>query len=350
MDFSISAVLGAFAGEPLAWISVGILAVVILVNGATDAPNAIATCVTTRAMRLSSALGMAAVCDLLGAVTVAAANTAVAETVSRLADFGPDRGDALAGLCAGMLAVAVWSLAAWHFGIPTSESHGLLAGLSGGAVAVHGGFSGLNGAEWTRVLVGIPLSALLGFGTGWAVCRLLRQLCKNLDRKRSSPAFRRAQAACAAVMAFSHGAQDGQKFIGVLWLISALTAGADTNRSFYAPLWLMMTVALLMAAGTALGGERIIRTVGAKMAHPGPCEGVSADAASAAALLTATLLGLPVSTTQIKTAVVAGAGASRRIRDVNWRVAADMVWAWVLTLPGCGVIGYLSARLLMAVC
>ena len=196
---------------------------VILVNGWTDAPNAIATAVSTGALPFRRAVRLAAVCNLLGVVCMTCLNASVAETIYTIADFGPDTGDALTALCAALLAIVLWATAAWRFGIPTSESHALVAGVTGAAAALQGGLSNVQPAAWAKVLLGLLLSVGLGFLLGRRCAGLVRRLFPlghSTDRL-----FRRLQVPGAAAMAFLHGAQDGQKFMGVFLLSAALAQG-----------------------------------------------------------------------------------------------------------------------------
>ncbi|MCI8554680.1 MAG: inorganic phosphate transporter [Clostridiales bacterium] len=322
---------------------------VIFVNGWTDAPNAIATCVSTRALRPRAAVGMAAVCNLLGVLWTTVTRAAVAETICDMVDFGGDAHRALAALCAAMLAIVVWAVIAWYFGIPTSESHALIAGLSGAAIALQNGWAGINRSAWGAVLYGLVLTSVLGFVFGWAAAGLTVFFCRGCDRQRTTGFFQRAQIAGGAAMAFLHGAQDGQKFMGVFLLGLFLADGrTEMTPVFALPLWLMLLCSLLMAVGTSLGGGRIIRAVGRDMVQLESYQGFAVDLAAALCLLLSTLAGLPVSTTHTKTTAVMGVGAARRLSSVNWSVAREMAMAWVLTFPGCGVIGYLTARLFLA--
>ena len=215
MTISLSEFLAQLAANPVLAVTVALTLGVVLVNGWTDAPNAIATCVSTRAMSARSAILMAAVFNFLGVLVMTMVNASVAATIYNMVDFGGNTADALTALCAALVAIVAWATAAWWFGIPTSESHALIAGLSGAAIALHGGFAGINGGEWIKVLYGLVLSTLLGFAFGWAAARLVEFLCKNMDRRRTTGFFGGAQIAGGAAMAFMHGAQDGQKFMGV---------------------------------------------------------------------------------------------------------------------------------------
>ena len=349
MPLSLPEFLCQMAASPALTLTVLLTLAVLLVNGWTDAPNAIAAAVVTGALPFRPAVGLAALCNLLGVLCVTAVNTSVAETIYSIASFGGGPRAALAALCAAMASIVLWAAAAWWFGIPTSESHALIAGLSGAAIALHGGFAGINGGEWIKVLYGLVLSTLLGFAFGWAAARLVEFLCKNMDRRRTTGFFGGAQIAGGAAMAFMHGAQDGQKFMGVFMLGIFLANGQDNVTNFQIPLWLMVLCSAVMALGTSIGGYRIIKAVGMDMVKLEKYQGFSADLAAAGCLLVSSLASLPVSTTHTKTTAIMGVGAAKRLSSVNWSVVKEMVLTWVLTFPGCGVIGFLMAWLFMRI-
>ncbi|WP_352417465.1 inorganic phosphate transporter [Clostridium tertium] len=317
---------------------------VILVNGWTDAPNAIATCVSTRAIGPRAAILMAAIFNFLGVFVMTMVNANVAMTIYNMVDFGGNSGDALVALCASLFAIVVWATTAWYFGIPTSESHALIAGISGAAIALQGGFSGINGGEWIKVIYGLVLSTGLGFGMGWVTVKIIEFIFKGFDRRKTSGFFKYSQIGGGAAMAFMHGAQDGQKFMGVFMLGIFLANGQGGVESFVIPVWLMIVCSLVMALGTSIGGYKIIKAVGMDMVKLEQYQGFSADVAAAGCLLISSVTGIPVSTTHTKTTSIMGVGAAKRLSSVNWGVVKEMVWTWVLTFPGCGIIGFLMAK------
>jgi len=322
---------------------------VIIVNGWTDAPNAIATCVSTRSMRPGPAVLMAAVCNLFGVLVMTIISPKVAETIYSMVDFGGNTSDALYALCAAMVAIVIWATAAWRFGIPTSESHALIAGVSGAAIALQGGFSGINGSKWVNVLYGLGLSTVLGYVLGFIIVRIIGFICRRMDRRKTDDFFAGAQISGAAAMAFMHGAQDGQKFIAVFLLAMSLVKGQVNAVESAIPLWLMVLCAGVMGLGTSIGGYRIIKAVGMDMVKLEKYEGFSADTAGALCLLLSSLTGIPVSTTHTKTTAIMGVGASKRLKNVNWGVVREMVLTWVLTFPGCGLLGFIMAKLFITV-
>lgn len=337
---------GQMASEPWLLLSVLLCVGVILVNGATDAPNAIATCVVTRALSVRAAVWLSCVFNFLGVLVMSLVNATVSETVCELADFGTGR-QAVLAMSAAMSAIVLWATLAWRFGIPTSESHALLAGLSGASVAMHHGLSGLSAAAWGRVLTGLAWSVVLGFVGGFWLCRLIAVLCRRRRRTRANRALGRAEIVGAATMSFMHGAQDGQKFLGIFLLLRALAVGKAFPKGEAPPLSLLLVCAGLMAVGTALGGKRIIRAIGRDMIRPERYQGLAADLGAALPLFFGSCLGIPLSTTHVKSTALMGAGAARRPSSVRWHVVWQIVVAWLLTFPGCGFLGYGMTRLFL---
>ena len=307
---------------------------VVFVNGWTDAPTAIATCVCAGAMTERKAAMLAALCNLLGIGLSFAACPAVSATVEGLVTLpnsNPVMG--LSVLLCGLVATGLWAVAAWFFGIPTSESHGLLAGLSGAALA-WGGRESLNGDAWLLVVFGLGFSLLGGLLFGGASWWLTGRWTK--DGRDTERRMKGCLVAGAAVMALMHGAQDGQKLMGIWLLSTALVGDGEAKNVALA----VLMCALLMGAGTLLGGGRIIRTLGVELVKTGYREGFAADVGASICLLILTLLGIPVSTTHTKTAALMGVGAAKgrgRLRAVT---AAKLLGAWLLTFPACFGVGY----------
>ena len=320
---------------------------VIIVNGATDAPNAIATVVSTRAMKPRHAIIMAAVCNFFGLLVISLVSSAVAHTIFSMVDFGGDPHQSIIALMAAMVSIIVWGAVAWYFGIPTSQSHSLIAGLTGAAIALQGGLGAVNGAEGVKVIYGILLSTLLGFGLGWVFYHVIGFAFRRADRQRANRFFRVAQIAAGAGVAFMHGAQDGQKFMSIFILAVALAAGMGTEGTMVLPVWLMVFCALNMGVGTAVGGERIIKSVGVNMVKLESFQGFAASLSTCVSLALATFGGLPVSTTHTNTTAIMGVGAAHNPKGVKWSIAIDMVKTWVLTFPGCGLMGYACAKLFL---
>lgn len=349
MELSFSFFWNQVLDSPALSITVFLTLCVIFVNGWTDAPNAIATCVSTRSMDADLAIIMAAVYNVAGVMGMTVINPTVAMTITHMVNFGGDSHLALIALCAALFAIVVWAILAWYFGIPTSESHALIAGISGAAVAMQGGTGGINGSEWIKVIYGLGLSTALGFVLGFAVCKMISVLCRRSDRRRMDGFFRGAQIGGAAAMAFMHGAQDGQKFLGVLILGICLAGESDSAAGVRLPVWMMFLCSLIMGTGTSVGGKKIIKSVGMDMVKLEKYQGFSADLAGALCLLLSSVCGLPVSTTHTKTTAVMGVGAVKRLSSINFQIVKEMLLTWILTFPGCGAIGFLMAKLFMAV-
>ncbi len=346
MGISLASFLQQVTSNPVLAITVALTLGVIFVNGWTDAPNAIATCVTTRCMRVRSAIIMSAICNFFGVLIMTHINASVASTISNMVDFGGDTTMALVALCAALFSIVVYSVGASIFGIPTSESHSLIAGLTGAAIAL-GGAGGVNMNEWIKVIYGLVMSLLFGFAIGWATAKVVTVICAGLDRRRTDTFFKYAQIFGAATMSFMHGAQDGQKFIGVLFLGVAFASGQPDVAGAVIPVWLMVLCSATMGLGTSVGGEKIIKSVGMDMVKLEKYQGFSADLSSSLCLLVMTVLGIPVSTTHTKTSAIMGVGAVRRLSAINFGVVKDMMLTWIFTFPGCGIISYAMAKLFM---
>ena len=348
MTIALSDFISSIAGNPALLIIVVLTLGVILVNGWTDAPNAIATCVSTRSLEPRKAIVMAAVFNFLGVFVMTAINATVAQTVANMVNFsGSD--DALIALCAALFAIVLWATAAWYFGIPTSESHALIAGISGAAIALQGGISGINGQAWIKVVYGLGTSTVLGFGLGFLVVKIVMQICKSMSRQQTNAFFKKGQIGAGAAMAFMHGAQDGQKFMGIFMLGIFLAQGNGDATNFVIPVWMMILCSLVMALGTSIGGMKIIKTVGMDMVKLESFQGFSADLAAAVCLMISSVFGLPVSTTHTKTTAIMGVGAAKRFSSVNWSTVGEMLLAWVLTFPGCGLVGFIMAWVFMQI-
>lgn len=330
---------------------------VIFVNGWTDAPNAIATAISTRVLKPRTAIIMAVIMNFAGALIMTMFNAQVAETISNIVSFDIGVNSGIINpnapqiaLAASMFAIVVWAVAAWFFGIPTSESHALIAGLTGAAMAM-GGLSAVNMDEWNKVIVGLVASTVLGFGGGYLIAKLIETLCWRMTRYFADKFFGYGQAFAAAAMAFLHGVQDGQKFMGVfmlgLFYNGMVTKNAD--GAFTIPLYVMIICSVVMGMGTSVGGMKIIKSVGMDMVNLERYQGFAADLGAAITLFGCSIFGIPVSTTHTKTTAIMGVGAAKRLSSVNWKLVGEMMLAWVLTFPGCGIIAYAMAKLFIAI-
>jgi PiT family inorganic phosphate transporter len=306
------------------------------VNGWTDAPNAIATVVSTRVLSPAQAVVMAAVLNVVGAL---ATGTAVAATIGK-GIVSPDV-IGLPVVAAAMLAIIIWSTIAWIYGIPTSESHELIAGLTGAGLAVAGP-SVLLWDGWMKVLIGLGISTFLGFFLGTGIMTGLYWLLRRIRPSFVRRIFSRLQILSAAFMAFSHGSNDGQKFMGV-FALTLMLGGVMTE--FTVPIWVMLLCGAVMAIGTAIGGWRIIHTMGFRLTKLEPVNGFAAETSGGLSILIASAFGIPLSTTHCINTSIMGVGAVKRFSAVRWGVAGNIVLTWVLTFPACGILGYFFAWL-----
>ena len=339
MAVDLSSVLASNAANPMLGVIVVLCIGATMVNGATDAPNAIATVVGTRAMPAGRAIAMAAICNFIGLVGITAISTAVAGTIFGMVDFGGDNHAALVALAAAMVAIIVWGVAAWALGIPTSQSHSLIAGLTGAAIALQGGLGGINADQWIKVIYGLVISTVLGFGTGWLFVRLIKKACAGFDRAGTTRFFKWAQIVAGAGVAVLHGAQDGQKFLSLAMLAVMLGMYGTSDMQGF-PLWLIVLISLAMSLGTAVGGRKIIKSVGVEMVKMEQYQGFAACLSACFCIGLATFTGMPVSTTHTKTTAIMGVGAEKSLRGVKWNLAGRMVLTWVLTFPGCGFLAW----------
>jgi PiT family inorganic phosphate transporter len=304
------------------------------VNGWTDAPNAIATVVSTRVLSPAKAVIMAAVLNVAGAM---ATGTAVAATIGK-GIVSPDI-ITLPVIAAAMLAIIIWSSVCWVYGIPTSESHELVAGLSGAGLAVAGP-QVLLWDGWLKVIIGLGISTFLGFFLGVGMMTGLYWLLRRIRPSFIRRIFSRLQILSAAFMAFSHGSNDGQKFMGV-FALTLMLGGVMTE--FSVPIWIMLLCGGVMAIGTAIGGWRIINTMGFKLTRLEPVNGFAAETAGGLSIMLASAFGIPLSTTHCINTSIMGVGATRRFSAVRWGVAGNIVLAWIITFPVCGILGYVFA-------
>jgi PiT family inorganic phosphate transporter len=280
---------------------------------------------------------MAAVLNIVGTVVT---GTAVAYTIGT-GIVKPDL-IGLPVLLAATLTVVIWSTATWRYGIPTSESHELVAGLAGAGLAVAGP-SVLLWAGWQKVLIGLGFSTILGFSLGMIVMTSLYWILRRTSPSSIRGAFSRLQILSAAFMAFSHGSNDGQKFMGIF--ARALVLGG-VMAQFAVPVWIMLLCGGVMGIGTAFGGWRIIRTVGFKITKLEPVNGFAAESSGAIAILLASRFGIPLSTTHCIGMAIMGVGATRRFSAVRWGVARNIVLTWIITFPACAALGWIVASLL----
>ena len=349
MELTLSVFLSQAGDHP---VLLGILALVIgvtIISGATDAPNAIASAVSTRCLTPGAALALAAVFNFVGLVGMTYISTAVAHTMFNMVDFSGNTHQALLALIAAMIGSIGWGVFCWFWGIPASKSHSLIAGVTGGAIALNG-LAGVVLSEWMLVIYGMVFSLVGGFILGMATTKIIELLFSRVNRQRGNKVCMVLQDICACALSFLHGAQDGQKFMSIFMLAIMMTAGMGMDLSGVAmPMWLMIFCAFNMGLGTAVGGERIIKSVGMDMVKLEAFQGFAASLSTFVSLMLATFGGLPVSTTHTNTTAIMGVGAAKNPKSVKWSIAIDMVKTWVLTFPGCGILGFACAKLFLMI-
>ena len=319
--------------------SFGLITVLLLVlaaefvNGWTDAPNAIATVVSTRVLSPRMAVIMATLLNIIGALS----GTAIAVTIGK--GIVDPKVINLVTIGAAMVAIVFWSTLAWRFGLPTSESHALVSGLAGAGLAAAGP-SVLLWSGWQKVLIGLLFSTFLGFGGGLLIILSVYWIFRRVSPGRVRNIFGKLQILSAAFMAFGHGSNDGQKFIGAFTL--ALVLGGVLPE-FNVSWQVIMLCSIVMGLGTSVGGWRIMKTMGMKIVKLEPHHGFAAETGAAVAMQIASTYGIPLSTTHTINTSIIGVGSAKRFSAVRWGVAREIVLAWILTFPVCGAIAWLIA-------
>jgi len=308
-------------------------------NGFHDSSNIVATMISSRALAPRVALTMTAIAEFLGPFLfgVAVAKTIGDEVVAAEAIN-------MAVLYAALMAAIIWNLFTWFFGIPSSSSHALIGGIVG-AVGVHAGLGTIRLDGLEKILIALFTSPLIGLAAGWLLTKAIFALAAAATPK-INLFFKRFQILTGIALALSHGANDGQKTMGIITL-SLVTGGF--LQSFAVPTWVIALSAGAIACGTAFGGWRLIRTLGAKFYRIRPVDGFAAQVSSAAVILGAALLGGPVSTTQVVSSAIMGVGAAERVSKVRWGVAGSIATAWLLTIPATAALGELLYLGLMAI-
>ncbi|MCK8489168.1 inorganic phosphate transporter [Paenibacillus sp. MBLB2552] len=308
-----------------------ILIVIILalafdfINGFHDTANAIATSVSTRALKPRTAILMAAVMNFLGAIMF----TGVAKTIGGSVADPAKLDNGLEVLIATLLAAIIWNLITWWFGIPSSSSHALIGSLAG-AVYVGAGPDKLNWSGFTTIVEGLVFSPLIAFVIGYIVMLVLKWIFARRSPHTVNKGFRSLQVVTAALQSFTHGTNDAQKAMGI---ITFALVTADFQDHMEVPLWVKLAAATAMALGTSIGGWKIIKTMGTKIFKIEPINGFAADISAASVIFGATLIHLPVSTTHAITSAILGVGSAKRFSAVRWSMAGRIVIAWVITIP-----------------
>ena len=307
-----------------------------IINGFNDAANAIATVVGTRVLSPSRAVLMAAVLNFVGAATGLAVAVTIGKGIIDPAMLGYDV------ILGALIAVITWGFAASRLGLPVSISHSFVAGLVGAGIAATGTTDAIVWSGFGRILSAVAIAPMLGFVGGLLVMTALMWILRRSAPLKVEGIFSRLQILSAAFMAYSHGKNDGQMPIGIMAMALMIHTGAD----FHVPLWVVVLSASGISLGTALGGWRVIKTVGMRIVALRPVHGFAATGAAAAVVEMASALGIPVSTTHCMSSAIMGVGTTKRLSAVRWGVARRILLAWILTFPLCCAIGWLVGLLL----
>lgn len=295
------------------------------INGFHDTANAIATAVSTKALKPRHAIIMAAIMNFVGAMTF----TGVAKTITKdiVDPFTLPNGSVV--ILSALLAAIIWNLLTWYFGIPSSSSHAIIGSIAGAAIAA-AGFASLNYKGFLNILEALILSPIIAFAIGFIVYSIFKVVFKNFNLAQTNKRFRLVQIFTAALQSYTHGTNDAQKAMGIITM--ALIANGYASSSDI-PFWVQVSCATAMGLGTSIGGWKIIKTVGGKIMKIRPINGVAADLSSAFIIFGATFIHLPVSTTHVISSSILGVGSAHRIKGVKWDTAKRMVITWVITLP-----------------
>ncbi|AMA63480.1 MAG: inorganic phosphate transporter [Kurthia gibsonii] len=295
------------------------------INGFHDTANAIATSVSTRALKPKTAVLMAAIMNFVGAITFVGVAKAITKDI--VDPFTLGNGTLV--ILAALISAIAWNLITWYFGIPSSSSHAIIGSIAGAAVAA-GGWAILNYEGFIKILQALILSPFIAITVGFLVMSLFKILFKNFNLYKTNKGFRSVQIGTAALQAFTHGTNDAQKAMGIITM-ALIAAGWQTTDEVQG--WVRFACALAMGLGTSIGGYKIIKTVGGKIMKIRPVNGVAADLSSASIIFGATLIHLPVSTTHVISSAIMGVGAAQRVKGVKWGVARKIVLTWIITLP-----------------
>jgi PiT family inorganic phosphate transporter len=318
---------------------IGLAIVFDFINGFHDTANAIATSVSTRVLSPKVAVSMAAILNMVGALS----GTAVAKTVG--AGLVEASCITQVTIISALIAAIVWDILTWYFGLPTSSSHAILSGVVGAGIATAGTGVIIQKGVY-KVLAGLILSPLIGFILSFFLMIFLLWLFGRSTPTLVSNLFGRLQIVSAAYMAFSHGSNDAQKTMGIITM--ALISYYKLPE-FHIPLWVIAVCATAMALGTAFGGWRIIKTLGTRIVNLKPIHGFAAETTAATVIEIASRIGLPLSTTHVISSTIMGVGASKRFSAVKWGVGGHIILAWIITLPVCAILAWLICKGLLLI-
>ncbi|MHD0398456.1 inorganic phosphate transporter [Staphylococcus simulans] len=303
------------------------------INGFHDTANAVATAVSTRALTPRRAIFLAAIMNFIGALTF----TGVAGTITKdiVDPFKLQNG--LVVVLAAIFAAIFWNLITWYFGIPSSSSHALIGSIAGAAVASQGSFTVLHFQGFTKIIIVLVVSPLIAFCVGFIMYSIIKVVFKNANLTKTNRNFRIFQIFTASLQSFSHGTNDAQKSMGIITL-ALIVANLQDGSNVEPQLWVKVACATAMGLGTAVGGWKIIKTVGGNIMKIRPANGAAADLSSALTIFVASSLHFPLSTTHVVSSSILGVGASNRIKGVKWNTAQRMIVTWVITLPISAIV------------
>lgn len=311
-----------------------IVTILIFTNAITDAPNAIATLVGTQTMKFKNAAKLSAICNFIGIIVMSLVNFSVANCISSMVNLTDEINGNIV-LISAMLSVIIFSLIALLYGIPTSETHGLVAGLTGASMAMYG-VAGVDFAQWKNVIIGLVLSV---FGT-FILSSTVIKILSNTIKKTKDSTIKNFQIISTIGMSFMHGAQDGQKFIGILILYISLAKSNITKIECFG---VIIFTAIIMGIGVSIGGKKIVENIGSNITKLTIQEGVLSDITSVSILIISSIFGLPVSTSHIKTMSIIGISANTK-NNINMKSFIDICKAWILTFPVCCVIAFILVK------
>ena len=309
------------------------------INGFHDTANAIATSVSTKALKPRHAILLAAIMNFVGAMTF----TGVAKTITKdiVDPFTLHNGSVV--ILAALISAVLWNLLTWYYGIPSSSSHAIIGSVAGAAIA-SAGFKALNYAGFIKILEALIVSPLLAFAIGYIIYSIFKVVFRNSHLTKTNRNMRYVQVATAALQSFSHGTNDAQKSMGIITM--ALISNKYLQPDADIPLWVQASCAIAMGFGTSIGGWKIIKTVGGKIMKIRPINGVAADLTGALVIFGASYVHLPVSTTHVISSGILGVGSSHRIKGVKWDTAQRMLITWIITLPISAAIAAIAYYIL----
>lgn len=313
-----------------------VIIMLILTNAITDAPNAISTIVGTKTMKFKNAAYLSAAFNFLGTFIISFINISVANCISSMVKF-ENGTNAIIGLAIAMLSVVIFAQIAMKFGIPTSETHALISGITGSSIAIYG-INSINWKEWKNIIIGLIWSVI---GT-YIITKIIVIILKNKLNQKENKKIKKYQIYGCCAMSFIHGAQDGQKFIGILILFFSIIKIVDKSQH----IWIIIFVSSLMAIGVSIGGKKIVENIGSNIVKINNKQGLLTDISTSLTVFIASMTGLPVSTTHAKTISILTVANSYKL-DTNKKEIKNIIKTWICTFPICGLISYIITKIIL---